>query len=426
MRRSMRRTLTRLSAAALALLLSLALASCRATGGDDDQAQGSGELQTGPGVTDDTINFGVLLDLTVVFGPLGNSLAQGIQLYWEQQNEAGGVCDRNVEVDVRDHQYDPQRATSLYREMEPNILGIQSLLGSPIVTALTPSIEQDGMFVGLAAWTSEVLPNPLIWITGTTYDVEAITGIDFLMQNEGIVSGDKVGHVYFEGDFGENALRGSEYMAEQQGLTIVRQEITAQDTDLSAQVAALQREGVTAIVLSAGPTQMASLAGVAQSVGLDVPIVSSAPGFTPQLLDTPAGDAIEANAYVVSGIAPFSYDAPAVTEAAAAFEEAYPDEIPTQGGFMFGYAQSQITHAVLERACENQDLTREGLVEALHQVSDLDTEGMVAGTLDYTDPARPPSTTVYVSKADRAVPGGLTVVGEPMQSEAAADYEFPS
>ena len=33
------------------------------------------------------------------------------------------------------------------------------------------------------------------------------------MRSKGIKSGDKIGHVYFEGDFGENALKGSQYLA---------------------------------------------------------------------------------------------------------------------------------------------------------------------------------------------------------------------
>lgn len=432
---SMRRRTVRLASAGLAVLLPLALTACRATGDDEaepepeaeaTEAPAEAELQTGPGVTEDTITLGSLLDLTVVFGPLGNSLASGTQLYWELQNEAGGVCDRSVEVDVRDHQYDPQIAAGLYQEMAPNVLGLQSVLGSPIVTALTPSIEEDGMFVGLAAWTSEVLPSPLIWIAGTTYDVEMISALDYLLQNGDIQEGDKIGHIYFEGDFGENGLRGSEYMAQEQGLEIVRQQITAQDTDLSAQVQTLAQEGVAAILVSTGPTQMTSIAGVAASAGLDVPIMSNAPGFTPQILDSPAGDAIEANVHVVSSLAPFFHEeSPAVAEAAAAFEEAYPDEVPSQAGFMFGYGQAQITHGLLEQACANNDLTREGLVDAMRQVSDLGTDGMFAGPLDYSDPARPPTNAVYVMEADRSVPGGLTVIDE-LESEAAAGYEFPS
>jgi hypothetical protein len=102
---------------------------------------------------------------------------------------------------------------------------MQTVLGSPVVSALRPAIGQDNMYVGFAGWSASVLADQHIQVLGTTYDIEAITGLDFLMRTKGVTAGDKIGHVYFEGDFGENALKGSQYLAAQKGLTIVGQKI---------------------------------------------------------------------------------------------------------------------------------------------------------------------------------------------------------
>jgi ABC-type branched-subunit amino acid transport system substrate-binding protein len=408
----------RLLVAAVVLPLLLAACSKAKTNGPD-----AGGIKTGPGVTASTIKLGSLVDLTAVFAPLGKSLVQGTQLYWNQQNAAGGVCGRKVEITVKDHGYDPQKATALYRGMAGDILGLQTVLGSPVISALRSAIDADDMFTGFAGWSSAVLSDPHIQLVGTTYDVETINGLDFLMRTKGLRSGDKVGHVYFVGDFGESALRGAEYVAGQKGLTIVKQQIKPTDTDLSAQVSAFRSAGVKAILVSAGPTQTASVAGVAKSVGLTVPIVANGPGFTPQLLSTPAGPALKDNLYVVSGVAPFSLRTPEAAAAAAAFDKAYPDGTPAQVGSSFGYVQAKVTQAVLQKACDNKDLTRAGLLTALHQISNLDTGGLVAGPLDYTDPAQPPTRSVYIAKADSTVPGGLTVVGEPVEAELAKGYQ---
>lgn len=419
--------LTRLPAAGwlvVVLCLVLLLASCgKAKSGGGGTAGG---VKTGPGVTASAIKLGVLTDLSAVFAPLGKSLVQGTQLYWNQQNQAGGVCGRKVELTIKDHGYDPQKAVGLYRAMAPDVLALQTLLGSPVVTALKPTIDQDNILVGLAGWTSTVLPDPHIQITGTTYDVEAISAIDWLMHNKGIKAGDKIGHVYFAGDYGENALRGAEYMAAQQHLQIVKQKITPADTDLSAQVAALKSAGVKAILLSAGPAQTASLAGVAKATGLNVPIVANGPGFTPQLLKTPAGPALEANLTVVSSIAPPALDTPAATKLEQSFSAAYPGAAPTQVGSVFGYVQAQVMGAILQRACANKDLTRQGTINALRQLSGLDTGGLVAGPLDYSNPAQIPTRTVYISQVDATAPGGLKAVGGPFESEAAKSYQPPS
>ncbi|HEV2778703.1 MAG TPA: ABC transporter substrate-binding protein [Actinophytocola sp.] len=405
---------------ALLTALLLALTACsKATSGD----QNAGGVKTGPGVTDSTIKLGSLVDLTAVFAPLGKSLVQGTQLFWKQENDKGGVCGRTVEVTVKDHGYDPQKAVALYREVSGDVLGLQTVLGSPVITALRSSIAQDNLFVGFAGWTGAMLGDPHIQILGTTYDIEMITGLDFLMRSKGIKAGDKIGHIYFEGDYGENALRGSKYLAGQNGLTIVEQKIKASDTDLSAQVAALRNAGVAAILMSAGPAQTASAAGVARSVGLAVPIVANGPGFTPQLLSTPAGAALKENLHVVSSMAPPSLDSPGARTLADLFTKAHPNEQPTQVGSVFGYAQAQATRAVLQKACDNKDLTRQGLVTALHQISGLDTGGLVAGPLDYTNPDQPPTRTVYIAQADSSVPGGLKAVGGPVEAEAAKSYQ---
>ena len=49
------------------------------------------------------------------------------------------------------------------------------------------------------------------------------------MEEKGIKKGDKIGHLYFEGDYGESSLNGSKYAAEKLGLEIVEQKIKATD-----------------------------------------------------------------------------------------------------------------------------------------------------------------------------------------------------
>jgi ABC-type branched-subunit amino acid transport system substrate-binding protein len=414
----MKRTL--MATAVTLTALCLAASGCNKATSTD---QNAGGVKTGPGVTATTIKLGSLVDLTAVFASLSKSIVQGTQLYWKQQNAAGGVCGRQVEVVVKDHAYDPQKAVSVYREIASDVLGMQTILGSPVMSALRPVVGQDNMYVGFGGWSASVLADPHIQVLGTTYDIEAIAGLDFLMRAKGIKSGDKVGHVYFEGDFGENAFKGSQYLAGRGGLTIVGHKIKASDTDLSAQVAALRNAGVTAILASGGPTQTASLAGVAKSVGLNVPIVVNGPGFTPQLLAGPAGPALKENLYVVSSLAPPGLDTPAAKKLQEDFSKEYSDAVPTQVGSVFGYVQAKVTKDLLQKACDGKDLTRQGLLDALHKLSGVDTGGLVAGTLDYTKAGQPPSRTVYISQVDAAVPGGLKVIGGPVEAEPAKTYQ---
>jgi ABC-type branched-subunit amino acid transport system substrate-binding protein len=404
----------------LALLVALAFAACgkSSTSGGGEQ----GGIKTGPGVTTKSIRLGVLTDLSGVFAPLGQALTQGQQAYWKQQNQAGGVCNRQVTLTVKDHGYDPQKAVTLYRDMSSNILGLQQLLGSPVTAALLPSLERDSMYSSLAAWPPSLLGSKVIAITGATYDLEAINGIDWLMKNKGLKEGDKIGDLYFEGDYGEGGLKGVKYAASKHNLTVVEQKIKATDLDMTGQVSAFKRAGVKAIWVTTGPKQLASLAGVAKAQGLDVPIAGNNPIFSPLLLATPVGPVLEKNVTVFSGTAPISLDKPDVAKAKAAFEKYYPKGTP-QGAVVAGWAESEVMNQVLQKACDNKDLSRQGVVSALHSVNNLDTGGLIAEPMNFTKVGQPSEKAVYVLKIAKSAAGGAEAVGGPYTSPTAKDYQ---
>jgi ABC-type branched-subunit amino acid transport system substrate-binding protein len=407
----------------LAVALALAVGAC---GKADDDGGGGGEggVKTGPGTTADTITLGYLPDLSGVFAPNGKSMMEGAKLYWDTKNQAGGICGRQVKLSVQDTAYDPQKAVAAYRQMSGDVVGLGLVLGSSITSALLPSVKQQNMFLNFAGWTSDILPSENVAIAGTTYDIEAINAVDFLMKEHGIKAGDTIGHLYFEGDYGENALKGSKYAAGNHDLEIVEQKITPADTDMTGQVAAFKRAGVKAILFSAAPPQAASLAGVAASQKLDVPIVANGPGWTPQLLTTPAAKALGANYYVVSSMAPLSVQAEGVQKFLAAYEKAHPKGTPSSNGSLYAYAGAQIADAALTKACEEKDLTRKGVLDALRSLDAVDTGGTVAGSLDFTDPAEPPSRLVYIAKVRKGAPGGLEAIGEPGTAADAENYEL--
>ena len=178
----------------------------------------------------------MLTDTSGVFAGLGGPLVEGNQLFWKLQNAKGGVCDRQVELVVKDHGYDPQKGVSLYREIEPNVLALQQLLGSPVAAALLPSIQKDGMLTALAAWPSQLTANPNILVERRDLRHRGDQRHRLpRRERRAEPSGDKLGHVYFEGEYGENALQGSQVRGDRsRASTLVEQKIKATDTDLTA------------------------------------------------------------------------------------------------------------------------------------------------------------------------------------------------
>ncbi|MDY7102561.1 MAG: ABC transporter substrate-binding protein [Actinomycetota bacterium] len=385
---------------------------------DGDGGSGGGDVVTGPGVTDDTITIGVLTDLSGPFAAGAQLQVQIYNSYWPTQE----VCGRSVEVQVQDHGYDPQQAVSLYRSMEPDIAALQQLLGSPMIAALLPTLEEDSMFAGGMGWSSVVLPSEIAQLPGAPYAIEAANAVDYLVEEMGLAEGDVIGHLYFDGDFGGDSLAGAEYAAEQYGIEVTEQVITPADQDMSSQAAAFQQAGVSAVIIGAAPGQLGSFAGVAQSIGLDVPIFTNTPAWNPTLLDGESADALVANAYQVMSIAPYGKDAPGVAAARDLYESETPDGLK-DWGVTLGYIQAELLKAALDAACEAGDLSREGIVAGMRSLSDLELDGLMSSALSYDEVGQPPTRMVHITKVNPDVDGGLEVLTT-YEGPSAQSYEY--
>jgi ABC-type branched-subunit amino acid transport system substrate-binding protein len=400
---------------AVAAVVVVATAGC-STKAPESSSGGGGEggsgadVQTDVGVEGTTITLGVLTDLTGVFAALGQDITNANTLFWQDNK----VCDTyTVELDVQDTGYVPQTGVQLYSGMEPNILAMQQTIGSPINTALAPEYESDQIVNFPSAWARTLTEIPGTGVVGATYDVELSNGYSYLFDQGLLKEGDTVGHIYFEGEYGENGLAGSEAVAEQRGLTIIPAQIKATDQDMSAQITQFAAAGVDAIALTVAPTQTASAAGVAAAQGLNVPIIGSNPVFAPGLLQGPAAQALKDNLYVASPVSAFD----AQPELLQQYQAAYPNVQPSLG-VLVGYGMSEIMKQVLDAACENGDLTRAGVVSAFDELQDVDTGGLVV-PIEGFETGRSPSLQSFILRpAD--VPGGATVVQEAFEGEFAA------
>ncbi|MEE1927878.1 ABC transporter substrate-binding protein [Streptomyces sp. TRM 70351] len=409
------------SATALAAIATLALlgTACSTKAAEEEGKAGSDGVKTGPGVTDDTITLGALTDLTGPYATLGESIVNAQQMWADQINDDGGICGRQIRIEVEDHGYDVQKSVAAYANLSPDVLAMPQVIGSPVVDALIDDIERDQILTFPQAWSASLLGRDAVQVLGTTYDLDMMRAVDFLVSARGIKEGDAIGHVYFEGEYGANAVQGSKHAAGQHGLTVVEQKIKATDTDLTAQVTALRSEGVKAVLISAGPAQTASLVGVAAASGFQVPVVTSAPGFAPQLLDTPAAPALESMLHIVTAIPSVSVDLPAVKKMVADYEKAYPGAL-VDSGVLSGYNASVLLGESLKAACDAKDLTRAGLVEA-HRSRDQVDVGLGAPQ-NFSDASMPSATGSYVIKPAKGETGGTEPVEDAAEPQGAAAY----
>jgi ABC-type branched-subunit amino acid transport system substrate-binding protein len=394
--RTPRRTAT---AAALAALGLVATACGRDAGA---------ALETGPGVTKTEIRIGVLTDLSGSYEALGKGSTQGNQIVWAEKNAAGGVCERQVKLVVKDHGYDQYKALALYAEVKDDVLGLQQSLGSPMTTILLPQIEQDKMVTAPVSWASSLLTNPYVQITGTAYDLEMANGVDHLIDEGVLKAGDVVGHLYNAGEYGNNGLAGSKYVTTRAAVKLMSDRINPKIPDVTPQVAAYHKAGAKAILMTTATPQVASVAAYAKKHNWDVTLLLSNPSWATSILQTPDIDWLEKHALIVQSWAPASDDAPVVTKVREAFQRTHPNE-PANPTVTFGYAQALVFSKVLEEACASGRLTRDGMADAFTSIGGVSTDGLLP-PLDYARQGQSPARQVYVLRPDREAFGGMTVV----------------
>ena len=374
-----------------------------ATGGGD---AAEGEVKVGRGIEGNTIKLGVLTDLTGVFAALGADLTNAHRLYWDKQNAGDKVCGQyEVELDVKDTGYVPAQGVQFYSGMKDEVLAMQQTIGSPINAALAEQYRADNIVNIPPAWARSLTELPGTATPGATYDVEMVNALGYALEEGLIEEGAKIGHIYFEGEYGAGGLEGSKYMAEQHGFEIVEAKIKSTDQDMSAQITQFKAAGVDAIALTVAPRQTASAAGVAATQGLDVPLIGNNPVFAPGLLEGPAAEPLKKNLYIASPTT--SLDAQ--PELLAEYEEEFPDITPTLG-VVVGAGMSRIMHEILETACENGDMTPEGLIEAKQSLTNFESDGLLV-PLDFSKLGASPSNQVFILQpAD--VPGGAKALTE--------------
>jgi hypothetical protein len=107
----------------------------------------------------------------------------------------------------------------------------------------------------------------------------------------------------------------------------------------------------------------------------------------------------------------------------ADYKAKYPNAT-LDGGVTTGLGDAKVFTDVLKKACDNKDLTREGINTAFRSLSNVDTGVVVP--LDYAKPGIAPSKKVFLFRPDASQVGRLKQVTDgPYEGPSAAAYTPP-
>lgn len=409
------RTLAVLGAGALVLT---------ACGGDGDETAGetpaadgdaAQEIVTGVGVTDepcpDAVNedngciyLGVISDLSIgPFATYGPELVRGHEDFWQRVNEAGGIggYDINSSEFVRDGEYDPQVYPQVYREIEGDILALAETLGTPQTQAILSDMEADEVAGATSTWWSgwhfDEADAGVVLESGSSYCLHAMSGLDWITENRAEPT--KVAAVGFPTDFGLDFEAGFEKWAAANDVEITEFIETGPNAAVGNQDAVVARildEQPDVVGLGVGPTETAEIVAKAAAQGFTGTFLGFLASWNPALLGTEAAAALEALYLNVSTHESYGGSSPAHEAMREARGEG---DNPPNDGYTYGWVSQYPIQAVLERAAENGDLTREGVVAAIAG-TEVDFEGALPTVTLGGDPNENADRTVTISSID--------------------------
>lgn len=406
-----------LGLAAVALVLTGCRGGSESTGAIED---GISEDPCPDAVNEDNgcIYLGVISDLTKgPFAPLAVPVTDAQKAFWKRVNEQGGVggYDINLSENIADSEYNPEIHNRKYQEMRENILAMAQTLGSTQTLTILEDMKADNIIGIPASWNSAWDFEDQIIESGTTYCLESMNGIDWAVDEMGATG--KVAAVGFPNDYGGDAAVGAEYAAKANGMEFVKIETPSGQDNQAGAIAALKRENPSVIFIATGPSEMATIVGNLAAGGWKGTVLGSGPTWNPALLQSAAAPALKAMYYQVGPWAPFGTDTPGHN----AMREAIGDVTPNDG-YTSGWVWSYPLLAALKAAAEmDGGITRENLVMAASQLTEVDYEGMLPNEAgSNSEPFRASA----ISKVDEASLSGITLVQDLTVGKSAAAYPY--
>jgi branched-chain amino acid transport system substrate-binding protein len=363
----------------LLLTLGLAVAAC---GGDDEEggddaapAETSGSEEEGGG---EPIVIGAAVDLTGQMAPFDGPAITAAQIQVDKINEEGGIDGRQVELEVIDHQLDPERTKSAAIELIDG--GADVLLVTCDVDFATPAVQEaitrGVLAVSPCIGTDQMGPErfgdagKLAFSIGNVAQDEGAAMAEYAIDQGWMTAATVTDNVivYFQDVVKAFAARYTELGGE----ITTEESWTNGDGTIQNVVSALDGANVDVIATSTAFDDMPALVGGLRTLGNETPIICGWSCDGNYWL--PEGTS---NFYLVTYASVFGDDpSDEVKELIAAMEEQ--DAAPGTGGFITGAAAIDAIAAAVE---ETGGTEGEALAEAFESFDGLET---ISGAISFS------------------------------------------
>lgn len=328
------------------------------------------------GVEDGVVNFAQVAALDGPAAALGSGMRDGILAAFNEVNAAGGVHGRLLKMDSYDDGYEPSRAIELVQDVIGSSahIGFIGSVGTPTSRAVQPITTEANMpfigpFTGAGFLRDPALGNVLN--VRATYASETEAWIKHLVDERGMKN---IAILYQDDGFGRVGLAGVNAALERRGLALVAEgTYTRNTTAVKSALLAIRKAKPDAVVMVGAYKAIGEFVRISKKLRFNPAFVTIS-FVGSRALAEDLGD--DGEGVIISQVVPFPWDSsiPLVAEYHAALEAHSPGSEP---GFVTleGYIVGRLAIEALKAA--GPDLTREGLLEVMSSLGNVDLGGTV-------------------------------------------------
>ena len=357
----------------------------------------------GGGADAEVIKVGWIGALSGDQAPWGKCESQALQMYIDEQNAAGGVLGKQLELVTYDTKGDANESVNAVKRLIAND-GVVAILG-PNASASAIAIK-GALNEGKVPDIATVATNPEITVNKDGSINEFNFRVCFTDPYQGAVAGGyaademgaKTAAVLYDvaSEYSQGFTEFFVETFEAKGGKVVAQEgFKAGDTDFRPQLTKIKEADPDVILMPYFYKEVALSANQARELGIDA-VFMGGDGWPSDTLFEMAGPAIEGS-YVVNH---FDYNDPAAAEITAAYQEKY-QVAPEINAYMVHDAFDLLV-AAIEKAGSADS---EAIAAALTQVEVVGVTGTIKLGEDTHDPVGKEASMQQIVKSDTAADG---------------------
>lgn len=333
----------------------------------------------------------------------------GMKAWFNRATKPGGdLAGYQIKMNTPDTQYEDSLTVSEYQQYKS-----QSALFEVLASPTQLPLQQDQVLAVGAGLDSTLIHDPNYLPVLPPNQVVAANMVSYADQVEG--KKDSTYCVVQENDStGDQFLQGTKYATQKLGLKFgTSVPFTYPMSDATPVVVQLRKAGCQEVVVGGVTPTMIDLAARAAQLDYAPQWLVTGSGVSPHMSTGPSGQYIQQHVLMVyTGADWGSTELPGTKQLASDVAAVDPKATPDAVSYESGYCEGMATTAVLKKALQDGDMSRQGILNAANQLGNVSFLGLCGGGYNYGTSAatRVPPKTVTVYKFVPNTSTGLKMI----------------